>query len=100
MDEFNPVFVPKTDAQELGGTGCPHNKGVNCKGPTKEPCQKCGWNPAVHDLRVKKLRARGQADVQQERNGAATQGEWMGWMKDWWKVYYRKPEQRQEGTGK
>ena len=59
MEEFNPVFVPKTDATKFGHHGCPFNQGLNCDGLEKSNCKKCGWNPVVEESRKEALRRGG-----------------------------------------
>lgn len=33
--------------------GCPHNRYIECPGPTTGRCYNCGWNPAVSKKRVR-----------------------------------------------
>lgn len=39
----------------MSGSGnCVHNKMIECSGDFR-PCHKCGWNPEVHEKRVRKV---------------------------------------------
>ena len=40
-----------------GSNDCVHNKMIECAGEYR-PCHKCGWNPEIHEKRLKSLCAK------------------------------------------
>lgn len=57
-DELDPVFVPDTTRYVFNpkSTVCHFNNSVDCT--DKKRCPKCGWNPAVAEIRAREIRRR------------------------------------------
>lgn len=58
VEELNAIFVPNTEnipVHDSAGA-CWHNKMVGCT--NRSNCGKCGWNPAVAELRSQDIRRR------------------------------------------
>lgn len=58
-DEFNAIFVPNTSTYKFGKgepVVCHFNKSIDCKDHSR--CAKCGWNPAVAEIRSREIRRR------------------------------------------
>lgn len=57
-DEMDAIFVPPTGKYKFSNNPvtCRYNDSVDCD--RKTPCGKCGWNPAVAELRSQDIRRR------------------------------------------